>query len=158
MASEPDLQRPLVPILASSRLAEMLGAVVSAFPTLDAESLHDFRKQLKSVRYLAEVAASGAAARQLAATVKSVQGTIGEWHDWEELAAEARRAFRNEEALVELLRILIAESFERALTVGESLKRQFLPAAAMVAIPAPPLKKLVQSAEAVAVHKQLISA
>ena len=133
MANEPLLQKPLVPPISAARLSAMLGSIASAFPRLDSISLHDFRKQLKSVRYLAEVAASGAAARQIGAMVKAMQVAIGEWHDWEELAAEAARiAPRKKEAkvLTDLLDTLVAESLLRALAAVQNGIAQLLPAPA----------------------------
>lgn len=158
MALVPAFQRPLVPAIASVRLAEMLGAVVSAFPRLDAKSLHDFRKQLKSVRYLAEVAASGASARQLAAAVKAMQSAIGAWHDWEELAAEAKRTFRDNGNLAELLETMAGESLERALALCSSLSREILPAAPTSPSPALPPKKPVRGAEVSSTRNQWVSA
>ena len=158
MVAAPALQRPLVPAIPSSRLSGMLGTVVSAFPQLDSKSLHDFRKQLKSVRYLAEVAASGAAARELAGTVKSMQGAIGEWHDWEELAAEAKRAFREEdEDLARLLETMTGEALEKALALCNSLTREIL-STAPADTPALPPRKPMQRAETSAPRRQLISA
>jgi CHAD domain-containing protein len=157
MAAELALQRSLVPAIPSSRLSEMLSAVVSTFPRLDAKSLHDFRKQLKSVRYLGEVAASGAAARELARTVKSMQGAIGEWHDWEELGSEARRMFGDQGDLAELLKTLVEESLERALSRCNSLTREIL-SAAPTDTPTLPPRKPMQRAETSAPRRQLISA
>lgn len=157
MAAAPALQRPLVPAISSSRLSDMLNSVLSAFPRLDAQSLHDFRKQLKSVRYLAEVAASGAAARELTAAVKSMQSAIGEWHDWEELASEAKRMFGDEGDLTELLITLVEESLARALTLCKSTAHEILPATPADA-PALPPRKPVRRAEASASHRLLISA
>jgi CHAD domain-containing protein len=157
MAAAPALQRSLVPAIPSSRLSEMLRAIVSAFPRLDAQSLHDFRRQLKSVRYLGEVAASGAAARELAGTVKSMQGAIGEWHDWEELGSEARRMFGDQGDLAELLKTLVEESLERALDRCNSLTREIL-STALADTPALPPRKPMQRAEISVPRRQLISA
>lgn len=151
-------QGPLVPVITSIRLAAMLREAVSAFPSLNADILHDFRKQLKSVRYLGEVAAAGAAARKLAAAVKAAQSAIGEWHDWEELAAEAKRAFRDQTALADLLKVLSRESLQRALTACENLTHQFLPADATDSAPPLPLKKPVRRENEPAQKKQLVSA
>ena len=133
MANEPVLQKPLVPPISAARLSGMLASIASAFPRLDAVSLHDFRKQLKSVRYLAEVAASGAAARQIGAMVKAMQVAIGDWHDWEELAAKASRLSRRKkeaEVLTDLLHTLVAESLERALSAVQNGIAQLVPAPA----------------------------
>jgi CHAD domain-containing protein len=157
VAAEPALQRSLVPAIAHGRLSEMLGTIVSAFPRLDALSLHDFRKQLKRVRYLGEIAATGARARQLAATVKAAQSAIGEWHDWEELSAEAKRTSAGKGDLAELLDTLTEEGLERALALCDNLRSEFL-SAASTPVPNLPPRKPVRPAEPAVPHEQFLSA
>lgn len=157
MALAPALQRPLVPAITCSRLASMLATVVSAFPRLNAESLHDFRKQLKSVRYLAELSANSLEARDLAATVKAMQGSIGEWHDWEELAAEARRAFQEEVDLAVLLETMAGEALHKALAFCNNTTSAFSPNK-VVDASAFSAKKSVERAESPSARTQSIFA
>jgi CHAD domain-containing protein len=66
--------------------------LVDAMPLLDRENLHDFRKQAKKARYIAESDESDPAAKAIAKTINRVQDAIGKWHDWEVVAGEAREA------------------------------------------------------------------
>jgi CHAD domain-containing protein len=60
-------------------------------PVLELENLHDFRKGAKHARYLAE-GGEDERSRRIAKRLKRVQDTIGVWHDWLELTAEAQEA------------------------------------------------------------------
>ena len=68
--------------------------VRAEFPTLDEANLHEFRKRIKMVRYLAEMHAALPILRvgQIATQIKKLQAAIGEWHDWQALAARRRTA------------------------------------------------------------------
>jgi len=66
--------------------------VVDAMPHLDAENLHDFRKQIKKARYLAESGEETPGSSSVAQALKRVQDAIGEWHDWFCLQQEATTA------------------------------------------------------------------
>lgn len=66
--------------------------VVDAMPLLDKENLHDFRKGAKKARYVADSEENDPKAKAIAKIIKAVQDAIGEWHDWEVLASEAREA------------------------------------------------------------------
>ena len=136
-------------------LSAMFATAASSFTPRDPESLHDFRKHLKGVRYLAELAGSGPEALQLAASVKTMQSAIGDWHDWEELSAYARRELRRKDAaeLFNELKILMDESLQKALTVCTNMTAQLLPGSTVVQIPQ---KKPVLSEEAIA-HASAVS-
>jgi hypothetical protein len=58
----------------------------------------------------------------MATQMQKVQSTIGEWHDWQALAWEARRGHRSKDTdLAEMLESLEAESFESALAACHSI-------------------------------------
>ncbi|GGG94730.1 hypothetical protein GCM10011586_07100 [Silvibacterium dinghuense] len=59
---------------------------------LHGENLHDFRKGAKKARYMAEADGADAYAGEVGKAIKRVQDAIGDWHDWEMLAEEAREA------------------------------------------------------------------
>lgn len=106
----------------ASAIRARFAEVVKDFPAFDKENLHDFRKRLKMVRYLAELHASDPACGQMATQMQKVQSTIGEWHDWQALAWEARRGHRSKDTdLAEMLESLEAESFESALAACHSI-------------------------------------
>lgn len=116
---------------AASVIRTRFAEVVKDFPAFDAENLHDFRKCLKMVRYLAELHASDPACAQMAAQMQKVQSAIGEWHDWQALAQEARHGRRAKRAdLAELLETLGAESFESALAACHSITARLVGEAA----------------------------
>lgn len=91
-------------------------SVAAEFPTLDEGNLHEFRKRVKTVRYLAEISAADPACSRLAVQMKQLQTAIGEWHDWQALAQEVSRGRRSKDvALAELLDAMRAEAFDAAI-------------------------------------------
>jgi len=107
----------------AAELATRFQAVRAEFPSLDEENLHEFRKRIKTVRYLAEMRApTNHACAQIAAQMKKLQSAIGEWHDWQALVDEARRGKpAKNKPLAELLESLTAESFESALSTVDTV-------------------------------------
>ncbi len=114
----------------SKQIVAQFAAVAAAFPKLENENLHEFRKSIKTVRYLAEIfAVSDPESGRIAALLKKMQAAIGEWHDWQELAKKARttHGHHNKRAeLAALLETLTAESFEKALDVCYRLTERLL--------------------------------
>jgi CHAD domain-containing protein len=103
----------------SSEVRVMIAGLSTEFPELNGDSLHEFRKRIKMLRYLAEPVATGEpeTGRQVAA-LRRMQSAAGEWHDLHALSKKAARAFRErhkEGGLAELLNTLAAESLEKAL-------------------------------------------
>ena len=111
-------------------ILKQFAEVAAEFPTLDGENLHEFRKRIKTVRYLAEMlAVDHPETRQPAALLKKMQSAIGEWHDWQQLARMSRRMHEGRkkyDELSELLEALTAESLEKALDVCERLAARLL--------------------------------
>lgn len=70
---------------------ESFAGLCREIPVLDLGNLHDFRKGAKHARYLAE-GGEDERSRRIAKRLKRVQDTIGVWHDWLELTAEAQEA------------------------------------------------------------------
>jgi CHAD domain-containing protein len=148
---------PLVPQLDLDAFTGMCSEAVPRFSTLDAEDLHDLRKRIKTIRYLAELM-SGNDPRiaALAAELKALQGAIGEWHDWDELTQEAARALRREAKngnLIEHLETMSEASLEKALETSEIFRARF---ATEHADPAE--KKRVRSASPAAVGADAVYA
>jgi CHAD domain-containing protein len=115
-----------------SGIAEELVArfrtVRAEFPTLDEANLHEFRKRIKMVRYLAEMrGSSDPAIGQIATQMKKLQSAIGEWHDWQALAqvAHSGRHAKSKD-LAELLQTIARESFETALSTANSITARML--------------------------------
>ncbi len=97
--------------------------VRAEFPTLDEANLHEFRKRIKMVRYLAEMrGSSDPAIGQIATQIKKLQAAIGEWHDWQALAQVAHSGHHaKSKDLAELLETIARESFETALSTVNSV-------------------------------------
>jgi CHAD domain-containing protein len=89
---------------------------VAEFPVFDEENLHEFRKKIKKIRYVAEIHSANSVCGRIAEQMKRAQAAIGEWHDWQVLAQTAGRGKHAKDAdAVELLSSLAGEAFETAL-------------------------------------------
>jgi CHAD domain-containing protein len=112
----------------AAELISRFRAVRAEFPTFDEENLHDFRKRIKTVRYLAELhAGADRACAQVAQQVKKMQSSIGEWHDWQELGREALHGrHAKNKPLAELLSSVTAESFESAIATIDNISARML--------------------------------
>ena len=111
----------------SSQIAEQFARVVQNFPSLDAGNLHEFRKSIKKVRYMAEIfAAQDAEAGRQASAIRKMQSAIGEWHDWQALAKRECEEHGRREALAELLETLASEALEKALATCKRLTASLL--------------------------------
>jgi len=106
----------------SHHLIAELQTAIAAVPILDAGSLHDFRKQIKKLRYVAEPRMqSDFRIAHFAQALKAMQDAIGEWHDWLTLAKEAMAADgATHSDLVAVMNIRVAESFEHAVVCCKS--------------------------------------
>jgi CHAD domain-containing protein len=101
--------------------------LMDAMPLLDKENLHDFRKGAKKARYVAESEDKDAAAEALAKAIKRVQDAIGDWHDWEVVAQEAREALGDDgAALQNELEARAQRAYHRALRVTTTMARRFV--------------------------------
>ncbi|MGA8090176.1 MAG: CHAD domain-containing protein [Terracidiphilus sp.] len=112
----------------ANELVVHFGRVQAEFSVLDEANLHEFRKRIKTVRYLAEM--HGGADRKcarIASQMKKLQGAIGEWHDWQALAYEAGHLHHAwSKLLAELLESLARETFETALETAHSVTARML--------------------------------
>ena len=131
-----------------SLIAELQTAIAAA-PNLDAGSLHDFRKQIKKLRYVAEPLTEGDPhIAQFARALKVMQDAIGEWHDWQTLANASARASADSTKqgdITVLLEARVAESLHHAVRVCECSRAQLIPHAAKDALSDNPPRKIPQS-------------
>lgn len=112
---------------AFEQILARFASVAAEFPTLDEENLHEFRKRIKTVRYLAEISGADPACSRLAAQMKKMQTAVGDWHDWQSLAQEVSQGRRNRgSALAELLDAMRAESFEAAIASCHAVTARLL--------------------------------
>ncbi|HYK37310.1 CHAD domain-containing protein [Alloacidobacterium sp.] len=92
------------PRSAATVALESFARLVNEMQQIDANNLHDFRKEAKKARYLAETAAEDAYALAIGNALKKLQDDIGDWHDWLVLSDEARDALGADgEKLIALL-------------------------------------------------------
>lgn len=71
---------------------------------LDDDQLHEIRKAAKAARYMAESAAQSQRAKAVAEDYESLQESGGHWHDWLEVASEARALLGRKHPLTEHLK------------------------------------------------------
>jgi CHAD domain-containing protein len=155
-----DKSRQPIGVQGSAKIAEQFAHIVEEFPSLDADNLHEFRKSIKKVRYMAEIfAAQDVEAGRQATLIRKMQSAIGEWHDWQVLAKREGHGHGKREELTELLGTLAAESLEKVLAVCERATENLLKRGdrAHDTSLAPP-KKPVRRAEPVAAPVVSISA
>jgi CHAD domain-containing protein len=101
--------------------------LMDAMPLLDASNLHDFRKGAKKARYVAEAGGDDPAAVAMVKAIKRVQDAIGDWHDWEVLAEEAREALGSTGiALEEDIDGRVKHAYQRALRIANTVARRFV--------------------------------
>lgn len=132
-------------------LRALIAGLAADVGSLNVKSLHEYRKRVKTVRYLAEMAAEDDAqsARQVTA-LRTMQSAVGEWHDCQSLCKEVSailKGRKREGGLVEMLETLAEESFENALdvcrrTIARLLDESFeKPTAIEVLPPRRPVKR-----------------
>ena len=106
------------------KLLKEYAGIVADFPDLGEENLHDFRKRIKRIRYLAERNGSDPLCGRIAAQMQDAQSAIGEWHDWQVLARTARHGKHAKDVeAIELLTSLTAEAFEEAIATCDLVLR-----------------------------------
>lgn len=117
-------------------------------PRLGAKRLHAIRISLKKVRYLAEIAAASESKTRFLNDIKSIHDAVGEWHDWELLARNARRQFRNRQncpLLAEILSLFASRRDAAVYLVRAYLVRE-TPAERKQPRPSLPVRALAQRA------------
>jgi CHAD domain-containing protein len=127
----------------AKELVAHFGRVRAEFPVLDEANLHEFRKRIKSVRYLAEMhAGTDRECARIATQMRKLQSAIGEWHDWQALAYETRRLHHAwSKPLAELLESLTKETFEAALETAHSVTARMLGDGAEIVDPPRPTNR-----------------
>lgn len=106
-----------------------LSTEFSSQEVLKSKRLHDLRIKLKLLRYRAELAPETAEQKDLAAKLKSVQDSIGEWHDWQMLAESSEKQFgdRINCALLVEIRSLFAAKYSAANSAAINLLTSYSP-------------------------------
>src|SRR5579864_3705895 len=132
---------------AQNELAEM-AEEYSSRQVLKPARLHELRIKLKLLRYRAELAAESEEQKEFIKKVKGVQDSIGEWHDWEMLAASAEEQFadRINCALLIEIRSLLAARFSAATTATLNLLIACVPPGKKKPVSASSTRSVAQSA------------
>jgi CHAD domain-containing protein len=113
------LTDPDAPLHEAMQQLHEMKADFALHPRLGAKKLHAVRIRLKKVRYLAEVAAASESKTQFLSDIKLIQDAVGEWHDWELLAHNARKQFRNRQNCPLLTEILSLFACRRTTAVSQ---------------------------------------
>jgi len=105
--------------LAAQTARPFFDRLAREFAELSGGNLHAYRKELKTVRYLAETGADVEAVR-LAKACRKMLNAAGAWHDWQVLAIEAKRRFpkrSKEDGLLAVLQKVEEDALRRALDI-----------------------------------------
>jgi len=119
---------PLHAMSVALRLSKELAAVHRLGPN----NLHAYRLEVKRLRYVLEMAESTSAQQHdFIEELRGVQDTIGEWHDWLELAGIAHEVLQKHRGCEALTKIESRrdKKFKEALRVTEEMRRRYLPTA-----------------------------
>lgn len=132
-------------------VGQQLSQLASQYATrqiLKPARLHELRIKLKLLRYQAELAGDTPEQKDLVEELKSVQDSIGEWHDWEMLAESAEKHFsdRMNCALLVEIRSLLAARYNAANSAAMNLLSAHTPAARKKPASAQPAMALAQRA------------
>jgi hypothetical protein len=115
--------------------------------SLEAATLHSFRKRLKHALYLSEISAkSDPVAGRQAAAFRKMHRAVGKWHDWQSLAEEASRILSRRtkrDGLAPLLETLTEEALQKALALCQRSTAQLLNGSG---VDLPPSRKPVRNA------------
>jgi CHAD domain-containing protein len=109
----------------SAALALQLDAELRDWPKLNRKNLHPFRLKVKELRYVLEMASEGD--NDFVDILGEVKDAIGEWHDWGELAAIARKVIQHPGCnLLRGIRSTAEKKFERALALANRMRKENL--------------------------------
>ncbi len=106
-------------------VAAGLVAELETWPELNEGNIHPFRIKVKQLRYMLQLAreANGGVVDALG----QVKDTVGDWHDWQELARIARSVLDPEEDKTALKKIeeIGRRKFKDALTVANETRKRY---------------------------------
>lgn len=113
----------------AAALAFEVEAELRDWPALNRRNLHPFRLKAKKLRYVLQLAEKSDS--RFVASLGEVKDSIGEWHDWQELAAVAREVIEHSRCkLREQINRTARQKFEQALSVANRLRENYLKAPA----------------------------
>jgi len=109
----------------AAALALHLEADLRHWPKLSRRNLHEFRLKVKELRYVLQMAAD--TNHEFVSTLGDVQDAIGEWHDWEVLAAIANEVIQHPGCkLLKEIRSIARDKFDHGLELANSMRKKDL--------------------------------
>lgn len=96
------------------------------WPALGAENLHAFRLKVKELRYVLQLAANSDP--DFMKALDAVKTRVGDWHDWQQLAAIAHQVLNRsiDRKAVERIVEIEKEKLEPALRAARTIRMRFL--------------------------------
>ena len=102
--------------------------MATEFPHLNGSNLHEYRKHLKQVLYLAEFSLKGdPKAEPLAARFRKIHKASGDWHDWQALVGEAAHflpARDKQNGLLPVLEVIAMRALRKAIRLCQHSANQ----------------------------------
>jgi CHAD domain-containing protein len=107
-------------------LSLRLAAELAEPPRLNAGNLHEYRKKVKELRYVLQFAEHSDA--DLVDTLGEVKDAIGEWHDFLELGAMARKVLDHGSdcGLLQEIRGIESDKFSHALNLTNQMRAKYV--------------------------------
>lgn len=96
-----------------------------SWPRLNSTNLHRFRIQAKELRYILQLSTENSG--EFLRTLGEVKDAIGEWHDWDELAAIAAGVLKHGSRcpVVKQMRSTAKQKFDHALLVANTMRSTY---------------------------------
>jgi CHAD domain-containing protein len=115
---------PAVAVGVATNLSEEL----RQWPRLNRGNIHEFRKQVKRLRYILQMAESPAADTTWLNTLGKVKDQIGDWHDWCELQRIAQGVLDKKDDGPTLRQIakIMNSRFEQAVATANKMRAHYL--------------------------------
>jgi CHAD domain-containing protein len=90
----------------------------------DPDDLHEFRKETKGVRYIAELQPELKSSIALANDVRAMNDAIGAWHDYEVLVEEAKSWIGKKSAVTKIIYQRRDQKWKRALYMVAAIRKR----------------------------------
>jgi CHAD domain-containing protein len=102
-------------------------ALVQSGPALNENTLHEFRRACKRVRYKIEIAGKADHAEAAIAQLERIQDSVGAWHDWLTLTQTAEKTLAsNSSPLIGALRVGTRSKYLQALRSTSEAQQKLL--------------------------------
>jgi CHAD domain-containing protein len=108
----------------ATSIALQLSRELASWPKLNSENIHPFRLKVKELRYVLQLSGESG---DLIDRLGEVKDTVGEWHDWTELANIAEEVLQHSGKcdVLEQIRSGARERFNHALELANRLRGQY---------------------------------